>query len=107
MPNKTHRAPPRYKIPDFFSSLLVLRDVAISNVQCARSPSAVCMYSIRKGNTSSETVRFDVRTGKRIGPSQTEPLTNWSLWSDVHPPQFSDEFLRVIVLVPSHRHALS
>jgi hypothetical protein len=22
MPNKTHRAPPRYKIPDFFSSLL-------------------------------------------------------------------------------------
>jgi Tol biopolymer transport system component len=61
---------------------LVFRDVAIWNVQCARSPSAVCMYSIRKGNTSSETFRFDVRTGKRIGPSQTEPLTEWSLSPD-------------------------
>ena len=61
---------------------LVLRDVAIWNVQCARSPSAVCMYSIRKGNTSSETFRFDVRTGKRIGPPQTEPLTSWSLSPD-------------------------
>jgi hypothetical protein len=29
MPNKTHRAPPRYKIPDFFSSLLEVRMKAV------------------------------------------------------------------------------
>src|SRR5712692_6490360 len=29
------------------------------------------------------------------------------MWSDVHPAKLSDQFLRVVVLVPSQRHAFS
>jgi Tol biopolymer transport system component len=59
----------------------VLQDVGIWNVQCARSPSTLCMYSITKGETT-ETHRFDVRTGKTTGPPQIDPPCNWSLSPD-------------------------
>jgi len=57
---------------------LVLKDVAIFTVQCARLPSTICLYSISKGDTW-ETFRFDVRSGKRPDPPQTDPPCNWSL----------------------------
>jgi DNA-binding winged helix-turn-helix (wHTH) protein/Tol biopolymer transport system component len=60
---------------------LVLKDFRIWNVQCAPSPSAICLYSIMKGN-SSETFRFDVRSGKSANPPQIDPLCNWSLSPD-------------------------
>jgi DNA-binding winged helix-turn-helix (wHTH) protein/Tol biopolymer transport system component len=60
---------------------LVLKDVRIWNVQCARLPSTVCLYSITKGNTS-ETYRFDVRSGKTTDPPQIDPECNWSLSPD-------------------------
>jgi DNA-binding winged helix-turn-helix (wHTH) protein/Tol biopolymer transport system component len=60
---------------------MVLKDVGIWNVQCAHSPSTVCLYSIKKGNTS-ETFQFDVRSGKSTAPSQIDPDCNWSLSSD-------------------------
>jgi hypothetical protein len=39
------------------------------------------MYSNTKGDTT-ETFRFDVRTGKRSDPPQADPSCNWSLSSD-------------------------
>jgi len=60
---------------------LVLQDVGIWNVQCSPLPSAICMYSIMKGDTS-ETSRFDVRTGKHSDPPQIDPSCNWSLSPD-------------------------
>jgi DNA-binding winged helix-turn-helix (wHTH) protein/Tol biopolymer transport system component len=60
---------------------LVLKDVGISNVQCARLPSTTCLYTISKGNTD-ETYRFDVKGGKRIEPPQIDPPSNWSLSPD-------------------------
>src|SRR5215471_5167791 len=48
------------------TSRLVLKDVNIWNVQCARLPSTVCMYSTTKGNVV-ETYRFDVKSGKSTG----------------------------------------
>jgi len=60
---------------------LVLKDFRIWNVQCAPLPSAICLYSIMKGN-SSETFRFDVRSGKSANPPQIDPLCNWSLSPD-------------------------
>jgi len=60
---------------------LVLKDLSIWNVQCARLPSTVCMYSIRKGNTV-ETYRFDVRIGKSTARPQIDPDCNWSLSPD-------------------------
>jgi Tol biopolymer transport system component len=60
---------------------LVLKDLSIWNVQCARLPSTVCMYSIRKGNTA-ETYRFDVRIGKSTARPQIDPDCNWSLSPD-------------------------
>ncbi len=61
---------------------LVLKDVNIWNVRCARSPSTLCLYSIKRGN-ASETFRFDVRSGKSIEPPQIDPWCNWNLcnWS--------------------------
>jgi hypothetical protein len=44
-------------------------------------PSAVCLYSIAKGDTT-ETFRFDVRTGQRSDPPQVDPSCNWSLSPD-------------------------
>jgi Tol biopolymer transport system component/DNA-binding winged helix-turn-helix (wHTH) protein len=63
------------------TSRLVLKDVNIWNVQCARLPSTVCMYSSTKGNTV-ETYRFDVKSGKSTGPAQIDPPCNWSLSPD-------------------------
>ena len=60
---------------------LVLKDVRIWNVQCARLPSTICLYSITKGNTS-ETFRFDVKSGKSTDPPQIDPGCNWSLSPD-------------------------
>jgi dipeptidyl aminopeptidase/acylaminoacyl peptidase len=60
---------------------LVLQDTGIWNVQCTRLPSAICMYSITKGDTT-ETFRFDVRTGKRSDPPQVDPRCDWSLSPD-------------------------
>ncbi len=60
---------------------LVLKDVAIFTVQCARLPSTICLYSISKGDTW-ETFRFDVRSGKRTDPPQIDPPCNWSLSPD-------------------------
>ena len=60
---------------------LVLKDVGIWNVQCSPLPSAVCMYSNLKGDTT-ETFRFDVKTGKRSDSTQVDPLSNWSLSPD-------------------------
>jgi len=60
---------------------LVLQDVIIRIVQCARLPSTICLYSITKGN-SSETFRFDVRSGKTTLPPQIDPECNWSLSPD-------------------------
>src|SRR5258708_2110954 len=83
---------PESAIPDTPSSIfaipirggtprLVLKDLSIWNVQCARLPSTVSMYSIKKGNTS-ETFQFDVRSGKSTAPSQIDPDCNWSLSPD-------------------------
>jgi Tol biopolymer transport system component len=60
---------------------LVLKDVGIYNVQCARLPSTLCLYSIARGSTW-ETLRFDVQSGKRIDPPQIDPECNWSLSPD-------------------------
>jgi len=66
-----HGGPPRF----------VLKDVAIFAVECARLPSTMCVYSTSKGNTR-ETFRFDVRSGKTIGPPQIDPDAFWSLSPD-------------------------
>ena len=60
---------------------LVLKDVGIWNVQCARMPSTICLYSTAKGKTS-QTFRFDVRSGKTADPPQSDPKCNWSLSPD-------------------------
>src|SRR6266404_5687221 len=62
-------------------SRLVLQDVAIFAVECARLPSTICLYSISKGNTR-ETFLFDVRSGKSTGPPQIDPDGFWSLSPD-------------------------
>jgi DNA-binding winged helix-turn-helix (wHTH) protein/Tol biopolymer transport system component len=60
---------------------MILKDRRIWNVQCARLPSTICLYSITKGNTT-ETFRFDVRNGKSTEPPQIDPDCNWSLSPD-------------------------
>lgn len=60
---------------------LVLKDVNIWNLQCARQPATLCMYSISKGNTM-QTFRFYVRSGKTPDPPQVDPLCNWGLSPD-------------------------
>ncbi len=60
---------------------LILKDRRIWNVQCARLPSTICLYSITTGNTA-ETYRFDVRSGKSTEPPQIDPNCNWSLSPD-------------------------
>ncbi len=60
---------------------LVLKDLRIENVQCARLPSTVCLYSITKGQTTV-TFRFDVRSGKSADPPQIDPDCNWGLSPD-------------------------
>jgi Tol biopolymer transport system component/DNA-binding winged helix-turn-helix (wHTH) protein len=60
---------------------LILEDVRIWNLQCARLPSRLCLYSVTKGNTD-ETYRFDVKSGKSTDPPQIDPPINWSLSPD-------------------------
>jgi DNA-binding winged helix-turn-helix (wHTH) protein/Tol biopolymer transport system component len=60
---------------------LVLKDVRIWNVQCARLPSTLCLYSVTKGNTE-ETYRFDVKSGKSTDPPQIDSPISWSLSPD-------------------------
>lgn len=60
---------------------LVLKDIDIGNVQCARLPSTTCLYSIGKPLTV-ETFRFDVRSGKSAEPPQIDPVWSWSLSPD-------------------------
>ncbi|HKW34395.1 MAG TPA: hypothetical protein VJN92_15395 [Candidatus Acidoferrum sp.] len=60
---------------------LVLKDAGIYNLQCARLPSTLCLYSVAKGNTW-ETFRFDVKSGERITPPQIDAECNWSLSPD-------------------------
>ena len=60
---------------------LLLKDVGIWYVQCARSPSTICLYSVAKGEIS-ETFRFDVKSGKMAAPAQIESAFNWSLSPD-------------------------
>jgi DNA-binding winged helix-turn-helix (wHTH) protein/Tol biopolymer transport system component len=60
---------------------LVLKDVDIFAVECARLPSTICLYSASRGNTR-ETFRFDVRSGKRTEPPQIDPEGFWSLSPD-------------------------
>jgi DNA-binding winged helix-turn-helix (wHTH) protein/Tol biopolymer transport system component len=60
---------------------VVLQDANIWNIQCASPPSALCLYSVSKGDTS-ETFRFDVKTGKTSGAPQVDPWCNWSLSPD-------------------------
>jgi DNA-binding winged helix-turn-helix (wHTH) protein/Tol biopolymer transport system component len=60
---------------------LVLKDVRIWNLQCARLPSRLCLYSVTKGKTE-ETYRFDVKSGKSTDPPQIDSPINWSLSPD-------------------------
>jgi len=60
---------------------LVLKDVAIFTVTCARLPSTICLYSTSKGNTR-ETLPFDVKSGKTTGPPQIDTEGFWSLSPD-------------------------
>jgi Tol biopolymer transport system component len=60
---------------------LILKDFRIWNVQCARLPSKLCLYSVNKGN-SEETYLFDVKTGKSTDPPQIDPPISWSLSPD-------------------------
>jgi Tol biopolymer transport system component/DNA-binding winged helix-turn-helix (wHTH) protein len=60
---------------------LILKDLRIWNVQCARLPAKICLYSITKGKTS-ETFRFDLKTGRSSDPPQVDPEGNWSLSPD-------------------------
>jgi len=59
----------------------ILKDASIVNVQCARNPSTLCLYSIIKGKTLV-TFKFDVRTGRSAEPPQIDPSCNWSLSPD-------------------------
>ena len=60
---------------------LVVKDLHIWTMLCARLPSTTCLYSITKGN-SIETFRFDVRSGKSTAPPQIDPRCDWSLSPD-------------------------
>jgi len=63
------------------TSRLVLKDVGISTVTCARLPSTMCMYSVSRGN-ARETIPFDVKSGKKTGPPQVDPEGFWTLSPD-------------------------
>src|SRR6266403_4877762 len=75
---------------------LVLQDINIQNVQCARLPSTICLYGISKGDTF-KTFRFDVRSGKSTDPPQIDSPCNWSL---------SPDGLQRAILTPSKNHGV-
>lgn len=60
---------------------LVLKEVGIYAVECAREPSTVCLYSVKKGD-KLETSQFDPKSGKRVGTPQVDRYCNWSLSPD-------------------------
>jgi Tol biopolymer transport system component/DNA-binding winged helix-turn-helix (wHTH) protein len=60
---------------------LVLKDLGISAVACARLPSTICLYSVSKGNIR-ETFLFDVRSGKSTGSPQIDAEGFWGLSPD-------------------------
>jgi len=60
---------------------LVLQDVAIYAVECARLPSTTCLFSVTRGD-NLETFQFDPRTGKRAETPQIDPYCNWGLSPD-------------------------
>ena len=60
---------------------LIVQAISIWNVQCARLPSTICLYSVARGDTW-ETFRFDVRSGKSTAPPQIDPPCSWSLSPD-------------------------
>jgi DNA-binding winged helix-turn-helix (wHTH) protein/Tol biopolymer transport system component len=76
---------------------LVLKQAGIFAVECARAPSAVCLYSISKGNTRL-TFPFDARSGKTTGPPQIDPEGFWSL--------SPDGLLRAFVAVGSNQQTI-
>jgi Tol biopolymer transport system component len=61
---------------------LVLQDIRIVNVQCARNPSTLCLYSTIKGKTLV-TFRFDVRGGRSADSPQIDSADfGWGLSPD-------------------------
>jgi Tol biopolymer transport system component/DNA-binding winged helix-turn-helix (wHTH) protein len=60
---------------------VVLQDINIWNVQCARMPSTICLYSVAKGDVW-KTFGFDVRSGKSTDPPQIDSPCFWSLSPD-------------------------
>jgi DNA-binding winged helix-turn-helix (wHTH) protein/Tol biopolymer transport system component len=60
---------------------LILKDTEIYAVECARAPSATCVYSVSKGD-HLETYRFDLKRGKLADPPQIDPYCSWSLSPD-------------------------
>jgi DNA-binding winged helix-turn-helix (wHTH) protein/Tol biopolymer transport system component len=66
------------------SPRLVLRDVRILNMQCARLPSTTCLYTRLQGDKTDtfETFRFDVRSGKSSDPPQIDRVGDWILSPD-------------------------
>ena len=66
------------------SPRLVLTDIRILDMQCARWPSTICLYIKSKGDASEtfETLRFDARSGKSSDPPQIDPAGNWALSPD-------------------------
>jgi len=63
---------------------LVLRDLRILNMQCARLPSTLCLYSRSMGDATEkfETFRFDPKKGKSADPPQIDPGGDWTLSPD-------------------------
>jgi DNA-binding winged helix-turn-helix (wHTH) protein/Tol biopolymer transport system component len=83
---------PRSSDPETLSSIfavpvmggtprLVLQDIRIWNVQCARMPLTICLYSVSEGDIW-KTFQFDVKSGKSTDPPQIDPPCNWSLSPD-------------------------
>src|SRR5262249_18362167 len=60
---------------------LVLKDIAIFTVTCARLPSTICLYNTSKKNTR-ETLPFDMKSNKTTGPPQIDTEGFWSLSPD-------------------------
>lgn len=60
---------------------LVLQDTDVYAVECAKTPSTTCLYSVKKGD-NLETFQFDVKSGKRADSPQIDPYCNWSLSPD-------------------------
>lgn len=58
-----------------------MKDRDIYAIECAKAPSTICVYSVRKGD-HLETYRFDVKKGKLDDTPQIDPYCSWSLSPD-------------------------